>query len=120
MAKEAALRSVDFFFTHVRLELELNSGLGRWKLGLGTLGIPASKFLPLDFLRSIFLKNGFLGMDRATMFEYIHTYTLAQYVKIRRVGSIFGLPNRVNFTHVALPGWRTSLKTEAMNCPWIL
>ena len=89
MAKEAALRSVEFFFTHVRLELELNSGLGRWKLGLGTLGIPASKFLPLDFLRSIFLKNGFLGMDRATIFEYIHTYTLAQYVKIRRVGSIF-------------------------------
>ena len=77
MAKEAALRSVDFSFTHVRLELELNSGLGRWKLGLATLGIPASKFLPLDFLRSIFLKNGFLGMDRATIFEYIHTYTLA-------------------------------------------
>ena len=87
MAKEAALRSVEFSFTHVRLEL--NSGLGRWKLGLATLGIPASKFLLLDFLRSIFLKNGFLGMDRATIFEYIHTYTLAQYVKIRRVGSIF-------------------------------
>jgi len=74
MAKEAALRSADFSFTRVRLELELNSGLGRWKLGLATLQIPASKILPLDFLRSIFLKNGFLGTDRAKISEYKYTY----------------------------------------------